>query len=59
MGKYAAAMWAMYDWTFYYEQTKANRKKVIRRMIACGLSARQAIQELRDYEYGAEHGPSH
>ena len=39
-------MWCMYD----YSVNHAPRKETLRRIIACGLTARQAIEEMRNYE---------
>jgi hypothetical protein len=40
------AMWHLYDHAFY----GVPRKETLRRMIACGLTARQAIEEMRTFE---------
>jgi len=40
------AMWCMYD----HSVNHAPRKDTLRRMIAHGLTARQAIEEMRNYE---------
>ena len=40
------AMWCLYDHVFY----GVPRKKTIRRMMACGLTARQAIEEMQSVE---------
>ncbi len=40
------AMWCMYD----HDIHRMPRKETLRRMIACGLTARQAIEEMRNFE---------
>jgi len=52
MPNWGDVMWAMYDHIFY----GVPRKETLRRMIAAGLSARDAITEMREHEYRAEHG---
>jgi len=44
--KYRDAMWCLYDHRFY----DVPRKETLCRMIACGLTARQAIEEMRSSE---------
>lgn len=43
---YARAMWHLYWHVFY----SVPRKETLRRMIGCGLTARQAIEEMQDLE---------
>jgi hypothetical protein len=43
---YRKAMWCLYD----YSVNRAPRKETLRRMIACGLTARQAIEEMWSVE---------
>ncbi len=50
-------MWIMYDYVFYSNHTRAERKQAIKDMISAGWSAYNAITTMRDYEHGAEHGP--
>lgn len=40
---YVEAMWCLY-WHRFYD---VPRKETLRRMIACGLTARQAIEEMQ------------
>ena len=44
--KHRDAMWCLYDHVFYC----VSRKETLRRMIACGLTARQAIEEMQSIE---------
>lgn len=46
MPNYRDAMWHLYWHVFY----GVPRKETLRRMIACGLTARQAIEEMRNTE---------
>lgn len=46
------AQWAMYDHIFY----DVSRKDTLRNMLACGLSAREALEEMRSYERRMEYG---
>lgn len=47
---YAQAMWELYWYVFHSNQTRADRKYYLRRMIACGMTARQAIEEMQSCE---------
>lgn len=47
---YVAAMWHLYWHVFY----AVPRKVTLRRMIACGLSAREALEEMRTHERSRE-----
>lgn len=53
------AAWLWYDYVFYSNHTRQERKQLIRDLInKCGWSAYDAISDVRHYEYLAEHGPS-
>ena len=43
-----ACYWAMYDLAF---------GTAFRKMVRAGIHWREAAQEIRDWEYGGEHGP--
>lgn len=44
------AQWAHYDYIFYTNRTRADRKSLLRKLVACGLTAWQAVKMVRDYE---------
>ena len=44
------ALWAHYYYVFYSNHTRQDRKACLRKMILCGLTAREAINEMRNYE---------
>lgn len=46
MPNYREAMWLLY-WRRFYG---VSRKDTLRKMISCGLTARQAIEEMRATE---------
>lgn len=46
MADYREAVWCLY-WHHFHG---TPRKETLRRMIACGLTARQAIEEMRSSE---------
>ena len=46
MKDYRTAMWHLF-WHIFYG---VPRKETIRRMVACGLTAREAIEEMRSIE---------
>jgi hypothetical protein len=47
---YRRAMWELHDYVFYTNRTRKDRKQCLRRMIAYGLTAYQAIDEMRSIE---------